>query len=302
MRSSTRRSSCLPSSDPVKRAAELRELLNRALIAYHVDDDPIMEDAAYDVLYDELVAIEAEHPELVTPDSPTQRVGAPLSAAVPEGSAPVADGLAREGDDRRGDRSSGRTTSASGSDRTSPWPTSSSRRSTAPRSTSCTRTASSCAAPRAGTASQGEDVTPNLRTIGAIPLRKSAGRGATARRGARRGVHAALRLPRSSTSGSSPRARRRRRTRATPPAGSLRQKDSSITAQRPLSIWVYGTGRREGLDELTTHWETLQWLREHGFRTNPLAERRGVDRGSRESAARDGRCDAPSSTTRSTAS
>jgi len=61
------------------RAAELRELLNRALIAYHVDDEPIMEDAGYDALYDELAAIEAEHPELVTLDSPTQRVGAPLS-------------------------------------------------------------------------------------------------------------------------------------------------------------------------------------------------------------------------------
>src|SRR5215469_15987799 len=61
------------------RAAELRELLTRALIAYHVDDDPIMEDAAYDALYDELVALESENPELVTPDSPTQRVGAPVS-------------------------------------------------------------------------------------------------------------------------------------------------------------------------------------------------------------------------------
>jgi len=56
-------------------------------------------------------------------------------------------------------------------------------------------------------------------------------------------------------------------------AGSLRQKDSSITARRPLSIWVYGTGHREGLEHLSTHWETLQWLREHGFRTNPYAER-----------------------------
>ena len=55
-------------------------------------------------------------------------------------------------------------------------------------------------------------------------------------------------------------------------AGSLRQKDSSITASRPLAIWVYGIGRREGL-ELDSHWETLAWLREHGFRTNPYAER-----------------------------
>ena len=55
-------------------------------------------------------------------------------------------------------------------------------------------------------------------------------------------------------------------------AGSLRQKDSAITASRPLATWAYGIGRREGL-ELATHWETLAWLREHGFRTNPYAER-----------------------------
>jgi len=56
-------------------------------------------------------------------------------------------------------------------------------------------------------------------------------------------------------------------------AGSLRQKDPNITAQRPLSIWVYGTGHREGVDHLESHWDTLQWLRVRGFRTNPFAER-----------------------------
>jgi DNA ligase (NAD+) len=55
-------------------------------------------------------------------------------------------------------------------------------------------------------------------------------------------------------------------------AGSLRQKDSTITAARPLSIWVYGVGAREGLG-LDTHWQTLQWLRERGFPTNPFAQR-----------------------------
>src|SRR5207237_5736511 len=61
-RSSRRRRSCLTSSDPAGRAAELRDLLNRALIAYHVEDEPIMSDSAYDALYDELAALEAEHP------------------------------------------------------------------------------------------------------------------------------------------------------------------------------------------------------------------------------------------------
>ncbi|MGH3029139.1 MAG: DNA ligase LigA-related protein, partial [Gaiellaceae bacterium] len=69
----------MASSKDTKRAGELRVELNRALIAYHVEDDPAITDAEYDRLYDELVALEAEHPELVTPDSPTHRVGAPPS-------------------------------------------------------------------------------------------------------------------------------------------------------------------------------------------------------------------------------
>jgi DNA ligase (NAD+) len=55
-------------------------------------------------------------------------------------------------------------------------------------------------------------------------------------------------------------------------AGSLRQKNSSITASRPLAVWMYGLGSAEALG-LETHWDTLEWLREHGFRTNPFAER-----------------------------
>jgi DNA ligase (NAD+) len=55
-------------------------------------------------------------------------------------------------------------------------------------------------------------------------------------------------------------------------AGSLRQKNSQITSERPLSIWVYGSGYSEGLD-LQSQSEVLEWLRERGFRTNPHAER-----------------------------
>src|SRR5205085_4239841 len=51
-------------------------------------------------------------------------------------------------------------------------------------------------------------------------------------------------------------------------AGSLRQKNSAITADRPLSIWVYGLGHREGV-EFETQFGMLEWLREHGLRTNP---------------------------------
>ncbi|HET7128667.1 MAG TPA: hypothetical protein VFJ93_06315, partial [Gaiellaceae bacterium] len=62
------------------RATELRAQLNRWLHEYHVLDAPSVADATYDRAYDELVKLEREHPELVTPDSPTQRVGAPPSS------------------------------------------------------------------------------------------------------------------------------------------------------------------------------------------------------------------------------
>src|SRR5438445_8223813 len=78
-RSSTRRRSSLASSEDEPRAAELRELLDYHLYRYHVLDDPEISDAEYDRLYDELVALEEASPKLVTPDSPTQRVGAPPS-------------------------------------------------------------------------------------------------------------------------------------------------------------------------------------------------------------------------------
>src|SRR5438046_1007636 len=66
-------------TSPKKRAAELREVLDYHLYRYHVLDDPEITDADYDALYDELVRIEEASPDLVTSDSPTQRVGAPPS-------------------------------------------------------------------------------------------------------------------------------------------------------------------------------------------------------------------------------
>src|ERR671932_322526 len=65
-------------------AAELRELLDYHLYRYHVLDEPEISDAEYDRLYDELVALEDAHPELATPDSPTQRVGATPSEKFPK--------------------------------------------------------------------------------------------------------------------------------------------------------------------------------------------------------------------------
>ena len=65
--------------DSSERAAELRGIVAYHSHRYHVLDDPELSDAAYDALYDELAGLEQAHPELITPDSPTQRVGAPPS-------------------------------------------------------------------------------------------------------------------------------------------------------------------------------------------------------------------------------
>ena len=65
-----------PSKTVEKRATELREQVEHHLYRYHVLDDPEISDAEYDRLYDELVRLEDEHPDLATPDSPTRRVGA----------------------------------------------------------------------------------------------------------------------------------------------------------------------------------------------------------------------------------
>ena len=92
---------------PAERASELRRLIRHHNHRYHVLDDPEIDDAAYDALFDELKALEEEHPELVSPDSPTQRVGAAPAAGFTKVRAPVAHGLAREGHDARGAREVG---------------------------------------------------------------------------------------------------------------------------------------------------------------------------------------------------
>src|SRR5262249_36802466 len=269
-RSSRLRRSSMPPSDVTDRVAELRERLTRWSYEYHVLDAPSISDAEYDRDYDELSALEREHPELVTRDSPTQRVGAAPSDRFvkvrhlePMGSlekvttgealekwegdirkrldsdAPIAyviepkiDGLAINLTYENGILVRGATR---------------------------------------GDGVEGEDVTVNLRTIGSVPLRMMG-----ADLPALLEVRGEVYLPLSGFRALNERLAGTNQKLAPNPrnaaAGSLRQKDSSITASRPLAMWAYGTGRREGL-ELASHWEELTWLREHGFRTNPYAER-----------------------------
>jgi DNA ligase (NAD+) len=257
-------------NDVQARLDELRAELNHHLYRYHVLDDPEISDAAYDRLYDELNALEDEHPDLITPDSPTQRVGAPASGRfqkvehlTPMGS------LEKVTDDESLFKWAEDVRNRLDSDEPVAYVIEPKIDGLAVNLTYedglLTRGATR------GDGIQGEDVTVNLKTIKAIPLRML-GDDAPAVAEVRGEVY----LPLSGFRELNERIAELGQKLAPNPrnaaAGSLRQKDSSITASRPLSIWVYGLGAAEGLD-LGSHWEELEWLREHGFRANPFAER-----------------------------
>ena len=260
----------MASSKATRRAAELRAELNRASIAYHVDDDPFITDAEYDGLYDELVALEEAHPELVTADSPTHRVGAPLSDRFQKvrhleqmGSldkVTTDEALFKWTDDVQ---------KRLGADQPVAYVIEPKIDGLAVNLTyedgvfvrGATR----------GDSVQGEDVTPNLRTIRAIPLRMRDDRPPAVVE-----VRGEVYLPLSGfrelnerLAGTSQKLAPNPRNAA---AGSVRQKNSAITADRPLSVWVYGTGHADGVS-FAGHHEMLEWLRERGFPTNPFAQR-----------------------------
>ena len=256
--------------DHQKRLDALREEVNHHLYRYHVLDEPEISDADYDRLFDELKALEEEHPDLITPDSPTQRVGAPPSERfrkvqhlTPMGSLEkVTDeaGLLKWADDVR---------KRLDSDEPVAYVIEPKIDGLAINLTYedglLTRGATR------GDGVQGEDVTVNLRTIPSVPL-KMRGDGLPPVAEVRGEVY----MPLSGFRDLNARVAELGQKLAPNPrnaaAGSLRQKDSSITASRPLAVWVYGLGAAEGI-ALDSQWETLEWLREHGFRTNPFAER-----------------------------
>jgi DNA ligase (NAD+) len=255
------------------RAQELRALIRHHEHRYYVLDDPEIGDAEFDALFDELRRLEAEHPELVTPDSPTQRVGGEpvsdlqkvehlqpmLSLAnarseeelrawvgrmrnhlAREGiedpqftfvCEPKIDGLAISLVYRDGVLERGATR---------------------------------------GNGEVGEDVTHNLRTMPSVPLRIEADGDAPVpalvevRGEVYMGIPDFVALnERRAAAGESTYANPRNTA-----AGTLRQLDPRLAAERPLSLWCYGIGVRDGL-ELGRHSDALAWLTAHGFPVNP---------------------------------
>ncbi len=255
--------------DVKQRIEELRRLIEHHNYRYYVLDEPEISDAEYDRLMRELVRLEEENPQYASPDSPTQRVGgkrleafAPVVHSLPMLSLdnalieaemaefdartrkalgveivqyvcePKLDGLAVELV-----YENGRLATAS------------------------TR----------GDGTVGEDVTPNIRTIRSVPLVLRTDR--PPQRLEVRGevilsIEAFSKLNREREEKGEP-------TFANPrnaAAGSLRQLDPKVTAERPLDIFCYGVGQMVGIT-IESQWELLQRLRELGLKVNPLVRR-----------------------------
>lgn len=248
-----------------ERVNELREFIERANYAYYVGQQPLMPDAEWDALFDELSKLEADHPELVTADSPTQRVGAveavstdfrPVKHALPMLSLAKANS---EAEVRAWDDRVRRLLGAASGE---------------PLQYSCEpkydglsvelvyRDGRLETGSTRGDGYVGEDVTPNLRTLPSIPPRLSSAAPPLVE------VRGEVFMPvdrfqelnkRLEAEGKPPFANPRNAA-----AGSLRQKDPQVTRGRPLEFFAHGIGRFEGLDR-ATHSETLAALKELGL-------------------------------------
>jgi DNA ligase (NAD+) len=251
-----------------RRAAELRRELEHHNRQYYVLDDPEIGDDEYDALLDELRALEADNPDLRRPDSPTQRVGAPpldRFAQVEHAEPMLSLANARNEEELRAWE-----TRISNHLKRLDITASQFSYTTEPKidGLAISLTYQDGILVRGATRGDGrvgEDVTQNLRTIGAIPLSIEDAPPLVEVRGE-------VYLPIADFKAlNERRAEAGENTFANPrnaAAGSLRQLDPAVTAQRPLSIWCYALGAAPGLD-LATHSEEVEWLGERGFKVNP---------------------------------
>lgn len=262
------------SADPAARIAELRRLVDEANYRYYVLDDPSIPDSEYDRLLRELQALEERHPELADPNSPTARVGnapserfAPVRHAVPMLSLAnafsdeeVADFVARIA------KETGDAEPVFSVEPKLDGLAISLRYEHGRFVRGATR----------GDGSTGEDVTANLRTIRAIPLTLPEDAPPVLE------VRGEVFMPRAAFERYNAWAREHgEKTLANPrngAAGSLRQLDPRVTAQRPLSFFAYSLGEVEGAALPPTHSQTLAWLRTLHFPVCPETRTaRGLD-------------------------
>jgi DNA ligase (NAD+) len=266
----------MATTDAAEHAAELRVALDEANYRYYVLDDPTIEDATYDRLLRELTDLEAAHPELVTPDSPTQRVGAapsttfaPVRHDVPMlslGNAFGHDEL-REFD-ARVRRGLGQGDADPGVEYVCELKIDGLAISLRYEGRSFVRGATR------GDGATGEDVTANLRTVRAIPIRLRSDPP-----GERLEVRGEVFMPRGAFAALNEQLEREGKplyaNARNTAAGSVRQKDPAATAARNLSLWSYQVVGAAGL---ASHSESLDLLRELGFPVNPATRRvTGID-------------------------
>ena len=249
-------------TNPATRAAKLRQQLEDANYRYHVLDEPTIPDAEYDRLLRELDELETAHPELVTPDSPTQRVGSAPSSkfaevrhAIPMLSLGNAFSETEVRDFvRRIEEKLERPVLEFSAEPKLDGLAISLRYEDGRFVQGATR----------GDGASGEDVTANLRTVKAIPLHLR-GKGWPAVLEVRGEVY----MPRAEFEKYNENARLHGgKVLANPrngAAGSLRQLDPRLTAQRPLAFFAYGIGLVEGGKLPESHSATLKRLREWGF-------------------------------------
>ena len=251
-------------TDAARRANELRTLLREASHRYYVLDAPTLSDAEYDRAFRELEEIERTQPDLVTPESPTQRVGAQPGerfAKVPHARQMMS--LANIFADEELVEVDARIRKLLGEEPVTYI--------FEPKldGLAVTLTYEDGKLARGATRGDGlvgEDVTANLRTIRTVPLQLE---GTPPARFEARGEvfirkkdFARLNAEREAA-GEPPFVNPRNSA-----AGSLRQLDPRETAKRPLSLFFYDVGETGGL-EFATHWEKLETLRSFGLRTNP---------------------------------
>ena len=254
-------------ADITQRAAELSREISRNDYLYYVLDAPELPDSEYDRLFRELRALETEYPELITPDSPTQRVGgaalsalAPVRHRVPMLSIETETDITPEGA-RNFDA---RTRKKLGLDASDP-----------PIEYAAELKFDGLAmnlryengvlvqAATRGDGEVGEDVTQNIRTIRQVPLRLTGEAPEVLE------VRGEVYMSRPDFDRYNERQRELGKPTLVNPrngaAGSIRQLDPKLTAQRPLSLFVYGLGETRGWQVPATHGAVLDALKAFGF-------------------------------------
>ena len=263
--------------DPVARAEELRDAIARADHLYYELAEPELPDAEYDALVRELLAIEEQHPDLITPDSPTRRVAGAVASTFAEVVHRVPmmslDNAMDAGELQAWVDRTRRRLDELGVDEGAVGYVCELKIDGLAVSLRYEDGVFVQGATR-GNGRVGEDVTANLRTIAVIPDRLGDGAPAVVE------VRGEVYLPiaefdriNADAAAAGDKIYVNPRNTA---AGSLRQKDAAVTATRGLAFWSYQLGEVVGGPAFTTHHETLDWLAGLGFPVNP--ERAVVDR------------------------